>query len=181
MRSGSLHCACSLQEECLGQWNGGWDFNCSRRSTPLFWSPHQNAYTAPANLPRTAIVIVICIRYLSVWSTFVLFVSHLHRLGGWVGVVTRPLLENWGIFFRFQTVPIDFSSLHSARNGSEGQSAFSLVSWLSALWQWGCDVNLTTHFHLEPRLRTSGLVTPLLHGVQSENLPLYWLWMVYWE
>jgi hypothetical protein len=172
-RSGSLHCACNLQEEYLGQWNGGWDFNCSRRSTPLFWSQYQNAYTAPANLPRTAIVFVICIRYLSVWNTFVLFVSHLHRLGGWVGVLTRPLLENWGIFFFFFTMPRDFSSLHSARNSSEFQAAFCSVSWLSALWQ--CGMNLTTRFHLELKLGMSGLLTPLVHSVQSEKLPLYWL------
>jgi hypothetical protein len=85
-------------------------------------------------------------------------------------VVTRPLLENGGIFFPFQTVPRDFSSLQSAKNGSEGQAAFCSVSWLSALWQCGCGVNLTTHFHLEPRLRMSGLVTPILHGVQSEKV-----------
>ena len=109
---------------------------------------------------------------LSVWNTFVLFVSHLHSLGGLVDVVTWPLLGNWGIFFRFQIVPRDFSSLRSACNGSEGQAAFCSVGWLSALWQCGCGARLTTHFHLEPRLRMSGLVTPLLHGFKSEKSTL---------
>ena len=109
---------------------------------------------------------------LSVWNTFVLFVAHLHMLGGLVDVVTWPLLENWGIFFRFQTVPRDVSSLRSARNGSEGQTAFFSLGWLSALWQCGCGGRLTTHLHLEPRLRMGGLVTPLLHGFKSEKSSL---------
>ena len=118
---------------------------------------------------------------LSVWNTFVLFVSHLHMLCGLVDVVTWPLLENWGFFFRFQTVPKDFSSLRSTRNGSEGQAAFCSVGWLSALWRWGRGVRLTTHLHLDSRLRLSGLVTPLLHGFKSEKkFPLYWLWMTHW-
>lgn len=63
---GSLHCACSLEEEHLAQWNRGWDFDCFRRSIPSLWSRYLNAYI---NGTSQAFALCHCICYL--YSIFI--------------------------------------------------------------------------------------------------------------
>jgi len=67
-------------------------------------------------------------------------------------------------------VPRDFSSLHSVRNGSRVKQPSAQLVGCLLCGSAAAGVNLTTHFHLKPRLRISVLVTPLLHGVQSEKV-----------